>query len=100
MTRLEELQKIFETVDEDKRAVITPLLNQTVEWEEEIKRYSEELRNLPLNNKTKEKYMTYSKLKREAQQQYCNIIKVLLMTLYRTESSAADELMAKLSEFE
>lgn len=100
MTRLEELQNIFEAVEEDKRIVITPLISQAVEWENEIQSYTEQLKALELTKRTKEKYLTLTKLKREAQQQYANIVKVLLMTLYRTEGSAADDLLRKLAEFE
>ena len=100
MTRLEELQEIFKGIDEDKRIVISPLIMQAVEWEKDFDEYTKQLAEMELKRQTKEKYLTIHKLKREAQQQLCNIYKTLLMTLYRVESNAADELLQKLSEFE
>ena len=100
MTRLAELQDIFRGIDDDKRTVIAPLIVQAVEWENDFDEYNKQLREMELNRHTKDKYLTIHKLKREAQQQLCNIYKTLLMTLYRVESNAADELMQKLSEFE
>ena len=43
MTRLEELQTIFEKVDEDKASVIAPLLPQVVFLEERLR----ELQKVP-----------------------------------------------------
>lgn len=100
MTRLEELQEIFKGIDEDKRIVIAPLIAQAVEWEKDFDEYTKQLAEMELTRHTKEKYLTIHKLKREAQQQLCNIYKTLLMTLYRVETNAADELLQKLSEFE
>ena len=100
MTRLEELQEIFKGIDEDKRIVIAPLIAQAVEWEKDFDECTKQLSDMELTRHTKEKYLTIHKLKREAQQQLCNIYKTLLMTLYRVETNAADELLQKLSEFE
>lgn len=99
--RLNELKAIFEKVDADKAAVVAPLLPQVVFIEERL----EALRAVPHirihpKNPARQEITAAGKQYKEYLQQYNNTIKVLLMVLYRTENSAADELLAKLKEFE
>ena len=99
--RLTELKAIFEKVDADKAAVISPLLPQLVFMEERL----EALRAVPHirihpKNPARQEVTAAGKQYNETMQAYNNTIKVLLMVLYRTESNAADELLEKLKEFE
>ena len=99
--RLAELKAIFEKVDADKAAVVSPLLPQVVFMEERL----EALRAVPHirihpKNPARQEVTAAGKQYKETMQAYNNTIKVLLMVLYRTESSAADELLEKLKEFE
>lgn len=99
--RLNELKAIFEKVDADKAAVVMPLLPQVVFMEERL----EALRAVPHirihpKNPARQEITAAGKQYKELMQSYNNTIKVLLMVLYRTEDNAADELLAKLKEFE
>lgn len=99
--RLNELKAIFEKVDADKAAVVAPLLPQVVFIEERL----EALRAVPHirihpKDPARQEITAAGKQYKELMQSYNNTIKVLLMVLYRTESNAADELLAKLKEFE
>ena len=99
--RLSELKAIFEKVDADKAAVVSPLLPQVVFIEERL----EYLRTVPhirihQKNPARQEVTAAGKQYKELLQQYNNTIKVLLMVLYRTEGNAADELLEKLKEFE
>lgn len=99
--RLNELKAIFEKVDADKAAVVSPLLPQVVFIEERL----EALRAVPHirihpKNPARQEITAAGKQYKEYLQQYNNTIKVLLMVLYRTESDAGDELLEKLKEFE
>ena len=101
MERLEQLQSIFECIDDDKKQVIAPLLHDVVYMEERLT----ELKTLPhirfdAKNPMRQEVTPAFKQWKELEQQYLNAIKVLMTALYRVESSAADELMKKLSEFE
>lgn len=84
MTRLEELQAIFEKVDEDKAAVIAPLLPQVVFLEERL----HELQKVPHirihpKNSARQEITAAGKQYKELMQSYLNAIKVLQSTLSR-----------------
>ena len=101
MTRLEQLQEIFSSIDEDKKQVIEPLLYDVAFMEERLV----ELKKLPhirvdAKNPLRQEATPAFKQWKDMQQQYLNALKVLMTALYRVESDAADELMKKLSEFE
>ena len=101
MSRVEQLQKIFNGIDDDKKQVIEPLIADVVYMEERLV----ELKALPhirvdKKNPMRQEATPAFKQWKELQQQYLNAIKILLTALYRVESSAADELMQKLAEFE
>ena len=95
MTRLEELQTIFEKVDEDKAAVIAPLLPQVVFLEERLR----ELQKVPHirihpKNPARQEITAAGKQYKEMMQSYLNAVKVLQMTLGRyavEEKDAFDE---------
>ena len=101
MARLEQLQEIFASIDDDKKQVIEPLLSDVVFMEERLA----ELKTLPhirVDKKHPQRQEATPAFKqwKDLQQQYLNAIKVLMTALYRVESDAADELMKRLSEFE
>lgn len=101
MTRLEQLQEIFSGIDDDKKQVIEPLISDVVFMEGELVKLKA-LPHIRVDKKNPMRQETTPAFKqwKDMQQQYLNAIKVLLTALYRVESSAADELMKKLSEFE
>lgn len=101
MTRLEQLQEIFSGIDDDKKRVIEPLISDVVFMEEELVKLKA-LPHIRVDKKNTMRQETTPAFKqwKDMQQQYLNAIKVLLTALYRVESSAADELMQKLAEFE
>lgn len=99
--RLEQLQKIFDCIDDDKKQVIEPLLADVVFMEGRLV----DLKALPhirvdKKNPQRQEVTPAFKQWKDMQQQYLNALKVLMTALYRVESDAADELMKKLSEFE
>lgn len=99
--RLEQLREIFDSIDDDKKQVIEPLLCDVVFMEERLR----DLKKLPhirvdKNNPHKQAVTPAFKQWKDTQQQYLNALKVLMMALYRVESDAADDLIKKLSEFE
>ena len=101
MDRLTQLQEIFNSIDDDKKQVIEPLISDVVYMEERLT----ELKALPhirvdKKNPMRQEATPAFKQWKELQQQYLNAVKILLTALYRVESSAADELMKKLAEFE
>ena len=101
MSRYETLVAIFDTIEENKKEVIKPLLTEVVFMEQRLN----ELRALPHirihpKNKSRQEITPAGKQYKETMQAYLNAVKVLLTALYRVDSSAADELLEKLKEFE
>lgn len=101
MTRLEKLQKIFENIDEDKREVIEPLLEDVVFLESRL----DELRKLPMirvhhDNPERQEITPAGKQYKEYMQSYINALKVLQTTLYRNGETGESPLMKALSSFE
>ncbi len=101
MCRYETLLKIFDTIEEDKKTVIEPLLTDVVFMEDRLT----ELRKLPHlrihpKDRSRQEITPAGKQYKETMQAYLNALKVLMTALYRVESNAADELIKKLQEFE
>ena len=101
MERLEELKQIFEKIDENKRAVIVPLLNDIVFLENRLS----DLRKLPMirvsqKNPARQEVTPAGKQYKEYMQSYLNAIKVLQKTLYIEGESGESPLMKALKEFE
>lgn len=92
MTRLEELQSYCAPLSGEIQAIISPLLHDIV-YEEEL------LAKFRANPKTKSN-AAMNKAYRQTKQIYQADIKLLLWQLRQNETSAADELLKKLSEFE
>lgn len=96
-----ELRKFFDVVDEDKRVFALDTLDEYIYFQEQIKK----LRGLPLirvdkNNPEKQMVTPAGKLLKEYSQVLDAKRGTLLRILYRVESTAVDELLNKLSEFE
>jgi len=96
-----ELKAYFDIVDEDKRAFALDTLEEYLFFLNEIKM----LRTLPLirydkRNPEKQVVTPAGKLIKEYSQVVDAKRGTLLRILYRVENSAADELLARLSEFE
>ena len=97
----ETLAKYFEAVDEDKRSFALDTIDEYLFFKDKI----DELKTLPLirvdrNNPHRQQLTPAAKLIKEYSQVLDAKRGTLLRILYRVESSAADELLAKLSEFE
>ena len=100
VSRKDSLYSLFEHVDEGERELITPLIEQVLFLEERMS----ELREMPFlrvnpKNPLIQKTTPAAKLYKECMQSYMNAIRILLNTLRKVESSAADELLERLKEF-
>lgn len=98
--RKNDLYAIFEHIDEGERELIGPLLDQVLFLEERMTG----LREMPFirvnpKNPLVQKATPAAKLYKECMQSYMNAIRILLNTLRKVESSAADELLERLKEF-
>jgi hypothetical protein len=101
MDRREQLRGYFENVDEDKRSIAYDTIDEYLFFLERI----EELKRLPYirvhpNDRARQELTPAAKLIREYSQAIDAKRKTLLMILYRVESSAADDLLQRLAEFE
>ena len=90
--RLESLKAIFEKVDADKAAVVSPLLPQVVFMEQRL----DELRNVPHirihpKNPARQEITAAGKQYKELMQSYLNAVKVLQMTLGRYAVEEKDQ---------
>lgn len=92
MERLDELKTYIAALPDDIQAILTPVLKDVV-YEEEM------LAKFRANPKTKTNAAMY-KAYRQTKQLYQNDVKMILWQLRQNETSAADDLLAKLSEFE
>lgn len=92
MTRLEQLKSYIAALPDDIQSILLPVLQEIV-YEEEL------LAKFRANPKTKSNAAMY-KAYRQTKQLYQNDVKMLLWQLRQNETSAADEIMAKLAEFE
>lgn len=98
--RREQLNFIFKDVDENEKKLIDPLLDELVDMEKQL----EELRKLPMirinpKNPAIQKKTEAAKLRKEISQSYMNAVRILCSILNKVESSAQDELLARLEQF-
>lgn len=101
MASKDELRAYFELLDEDKRQFAYDTIDEYLYFMEKI----EELKKLPQiqvskKNPAMQRLTPAAKLIKEYSQVIDAKRGTLLRMLYRIENSAADELMAKLAEFE
>lgn len=99
--RFKELIEITEKLGDDKKAVVAPLITEIVFMEGKLASLRE-LPHLRTHPKNPERQQTTpaGKQYKETMQAYLNAVKVVLSALYKTDTSAADELFEKLKEFE
>ena len=101
MANVEELRSFFELLSEDKRQFAYDTIDEYVFFQKQI----EELKKYPQievsrKNPAKQRLTPAAKLIKEDSQVIDAKRGTLLRILYRVESSAADELLNKLAEFE
>ena len=101
MATKEQLQAFFDNVEADKKQFALDTIDEYIFFIERIA----ELKKLPYirvnkKNPERQELTPAAKLIREYSQAVDSKRKTLLMILYRVENSAADELLAKLAEFE
>lgn len=100
--RLIFLRDSLQCLDEEKKVVLMPLLTDVVFMEEKL----HSLREMPhirvhASDPARQETTAAGKQYKETMQAYLNAVKLLMMALYRAGgSSAADELLQKLQEFE
>ena len=99
--RQKQLCEIINKLDDDRRAVLSPLVTEIVFMEGRLN----DLRDLPHirthpKNKARQEITPAGKQYKETMQAYLNAIKVIMTALYKSDNSAADELLEKLKEFE
>lgn len=101
MDRKETLEDIFKDVDESEQKLIAPLLEEVIYLEEQMKylRTLPQIKIHPTNNAIQKKTEA-AKLYKEYSQSYMNAIRILIGVLHKVDSSAQDELLKRLGEFE
>lgn len=99
--RYKELKTICESLDDNSKNVVDPLL-QDIAFMENKLRVLRELPHIRVHPKYPERQEVTpaGKQYKETLQSYINAIKVVMSALNKIESSAADELLAKLEEFQ
>lgn len=101
MTRLEELSEITGKLGEEQQAIVQPLLIDIAFMEDKLA----DLRKLPHirvhpKNPARQEVTPAGKQYKETMQSYLNAVKVIMTALNRNDTSAADELLSKLEEFQ
>lgn len=101
MARFEQLCEITGKLGEQQQAIIKPLLEDIVFMENRLC----ELRKLPHlrvhpKNPARQEVTPAGKQYKEIMQSYLNAVKVIMTALNRNDTSAADELLSKLEEFQ
>lgn len=92
MGRFEELKGYISPLPDDIQAILLPVLRDIVYEEELLQKFRE-------NPRTKTN-AAMNKAYRQTKQLYNNDLKMLLWQLRQNETSAADELLSVLSEYE
>lgn len=99
-TRQKDLLALFESVDENERELIGPLIGEVAFLEERMA----ELKKLPFirvhpKDPSLMKTTPAAKQYKECSQSYMNAVRILLGVLGKAEVSAQDELLKRLEEF-
>lgn len=100
MKRREILDDIFSGVEAKEKKLIDPLLDEVVFLENQMN----ELKKVPFirinsKNSNLQRKTEAAKLYKECSQSYMNAIRILCSILHKVDSSAENELMKKLEEF-
>lgn len=101
MTRKDELSKVFENVDNDKKTLISQVIDEAIFLEERLV----ELKKLPFikvhpNDPTLQKQTIAGKQYKELSQSYLNAIKILVKCLGADEGGEESPLRAYLSKLQ
>ena len=101
MSRRDELEDIFKDVDESKRRLVDKLMDEVVFLEERM----DELREMPFiavhpKNPAMQRTTAAARQYKECSQSYMNAIRILAGVLNKVESTAQDELLKRLEEFQ
>ena len=97
--RLKNLEKIYENVNENMRLLINPLLQHAVDWESKIEFFKLELSHIDICSSNVKRYRFYSRELKEAEQQYINVMKVLISALKNNEIEQDDEFENFIKEY-
>lgn len=97
--RLKDLQKIYENVDENVRNLLSPLLQHAVDWERKIEFFRLELSKIELRSSNVSRYRFFSRELKEAEQQYINVIRVLISALNRNQLEQSDDFDEFMKQF-
>lgn len=100
MDRREQLDKIFENVEDDKKQLVSRLLDEVVFLENKMT----ELKSMPFinvhpKNPALQKLTPAAKLYKECTQSYMNAIRILCGILNKVETTAQDELLKLLENY-
>lgn len=100
MTRLDELNAIFDDVDESIKKVVAPLIKEVVFLEERMD-YLRTLPQIRVNPKdsSQQKITPAAKLHKECSQSYMNAVRILCGLLNKQDTSAENELLKRLEGF-
>jgi hypothetical protein len=98
--RRSDLDRIFASLDDEQRRLISPLLDELVFMEERLTY----LRGLPMlrvhpKRPDLQQNTPAARQYKETMQSYMNAIRILCGVLAKTEPSAQDELLKRLEEF-
>lgn len=101
MDRRKQLDEIFKNIDADQKQLVNRLLDEVVFLEDKMN----ELRQLPFvsvhpKNPALQKTTPAAKLYKECSQSYMNAIRILSSILHKVETTAQDELIKLLENFE
>lgn len=99
--RRKELDEICKDLDENDKKLLDPLLDEIVDLENQLS-YLRTLPQIRVNPKDKsmQKKTEAAKLRKECSQSYMNAIRIVAAQLNKVESTAKDELLQKLEEFQ
>ena len=100
LTRKETLEDIFKDIEPNEKKLIVPLIDEVIFLEEQMN----ELKKLPFirinaQNPALQKKTEAAKLYKECTQSYMNAIRILCSILHKVESTAQEELLKRLEEF-
>lgn len=96
--RRKELEKIVETADDDIRPLIRRLVDDAVRWEIQLDKCRKEMAKIKITPQTKNQFGFYHKMARESQQQYTNVVKVLLKCVHYDAMASDDDFEKFLQE--
>ena len=99
--RREQFEKIFEDIDPEEKTLLDKLIDETIFLEERMA----ELRKMPFiqvhpTNKAMQRPTPAAKQYKECSQSYMNAIRILVSTLHRVGSTAEDDILKELEEFQ